>query len=340
MEGKKSLYIHMGQNKTGTSSLQRFCTKHRKELFKLFGMLYPKPPEEPAHRHCAFFPFRPEVWAPLRAEADKRRCSTLLLSNEDLCDSGVQDGDLQKIRALFPDFSINYIIYIKRIDDYCKDWYMQRSKRDRGLNADYNRFVNQLYAKQSLRLHPMQLLKRCEAQVGKERLFVKIYDRSLLLNNNIVDDFFALLGLTLPARLDRSRQYNQSIPARALPCITSSLRGVPLADPLRAAIYDKIINAFTAPELSPLNAKLVPRLLREVDEIDASYLPGYKELYASRAFDLSFPDATAPAHTLLLLDLLYSVLIELEQQKRRRLSYRIAQWCKAGFEGLRKKFDL
>lgn len=313
-----TLYIHFGQQKTGTTSLQRFCTRNRKTLARDCGLLYPTPgtslDEGPLHRHYALFPFDPDKWNKVKKEVDASGCKTILFSNEDLSMTGLDDESLNAIRGLFPGFAVKYIMYARRIDDACKSWYMQSVKRNHMRDMSYETYVGNRDQERSYRLYPSELLAICERQVGRENLILRIYDRDRLVNNSTIDDVFAIMGIKLPEDPDRSRPYNQGIPQEALPLITDTLRKHAVNDPTRKEIYDMIIEAFKEKPQTPLPERLHQEVEKEIERMDA-FIPGYKSLYDKEKLDLSFAPSTISPQERLIIDLLYSVLFELRKKR-------------------------
>lgn len=288
-----------------------------------FGVLYPTPPSSPPHRHASLFPFRQDSWNKVKQEAEASGCSKVLISNEDLSITGIKDEWLDGIRSTFPEFSVSFIIYVRRIDDACKEWYMQSVKRDNMLTTSYESYVDKLLASKSCRLFPTRLLKRCEKQVGKSNLIIRQYDKETLLNGNTVDDLFAILGIGLPDSFDRSRHYNPGIPQEALPLLTDTLRQYQINDPTRVDIYNKIITAFKARQSAPLPSNLLPAVEEEINRLDAAFLPGYKDLFEREELNLKFSYADISPQELLTIDLLYAILFELRKKENKR--FRLAQ---------------
>ena len=123
-----AIYIHLGQQKTGTTSVQRFCLRYRGELQRQLSLYYPLSPTAPHHRHPRLFPFDKKQWETIRREMAASGCTRLLISNEGWYVRGVSDSDLAAIRELFPGAEIFFVLYLRRLDDYCQARYNQRIK--------------------------------------------------------------------------------------------------------------------------------------------------------------------------------------------------------------------
>lgn len=316
-----TLYIHLGQHKTGTTSLQRFCTRNRAALARDFGLLYPAPCENssegPLHRHYSLFPFEQERWDKIRQQVEASGCKKVLLSNEDLSMRGIDDATFKAIGERFPGFAVVYIIYVRRIDDSCKAWYMQSVKRDNMVDVSYESYLAGQDKARSYRLFPSRLLERCERQVGRESLILRIYERERLLEGNIVDDIFSIFGIRLPDDLPRARQYNPGIPQEALPLLTDTLRKHAIRDPTRKEIYDKLIAAFRKAPDASIPDRLAAEVEAEIVRMDG-FIPGFREFHEKSALDFSLAKADISPQELLIIDLLYSILFELRKGQTRR----------------------
>ena len=315
---QRTLYIHFGQQKTGTTSLQRFCTRHRKILATECDLIYPTPGTNPAkgplHRHSLLFPFEAKIWKPIKREIDESGCTKALISNENLTIGGIDQGSFEAIRAFFPDCSIVFILYFRRIDDACKAWYMQGVKRDNMQGITFETFLANCNLERSHRLYPADLIEQCEQQVGRENLLLRLYDREILLNGNIVDDVFSTLDISLPEAIDTSSQYNPGIPQQALPLITDTLRQYSIKDPTRKEIYSKIINAFDEKQETLLPEHIAEEVEKEIERMEA-HIPGYRQIYETRRLNFSLDKGNISPQELLTIDLLYAILFELRKKQ-------------------------
>lgn len=310
-----AIYIHLGQPKTGTTSLQNYCHQYREELKSLAGLYYPPARERPNYRHMSLFPFKREYGESIRREMEKSDCTRLLLSTESLFPDGLSNEDLRAIRDSFPGSEIFLVIYIRRLDDFCRSLYSQWFKTARAEQEGYAAHLNRR-AREGANFAPSRLLRQCEKQVGRDHLLARIYDRSLLKNGNIIDDFFHLMGIAPPESLQQERRDNPSLPVTALPYMTDSLLTSSWKGTFRDDLYQFIGNTFSRPDEHKPDGSLLADMEREIETLDARYLPGYKKLFEKKAFDPSFPELTAPPQDVLTVELLYRILFELREQRR------------------------
>jgi hypothetical protein len=220
---------------------------------------------------------------------------------------------------------------------------MQAAKRDQMTTNSYGTYVARMLHGKSYRLFPSRLLERCVRQVGKENLLIRLYARQRLLKQNIVDDLFSQLDIALPDSMDRSRRYNLGIPEEALPCLTDTLRQYKINDPTRVEIYGKITRAYrwhAGP--TPAPQSYLEALQKEIDTLDATYIPGYKALFDKIKPDLTLKKGNMTQQQLLTIDLLYSLLFELHKRKTRRFLFftRLGEWKTRVLQGLSRFLPL
>tara|TARA_B100002049_G_C16068366_1_gene371579 strand:+ start:380 stop:1351 length:972 start_codon:yes stop_codon:yes gene_type:complete len=133
----KKLYLHIGNPKTGTTAIQRFCYENH-TLLKDQNIFYPI-------RYChESGPHYEVTWAidennqsffqSLLAEFESSRCSSLLISSEMFSTPRYQSSlSVSKTLRMFRDIGfklpdIHSILYIRRQDEYYESIYNERVK--------------------------------------------------------------------------------------------------------------------------------------------------------------------------------------------------------------------
>jgi hypothetical protein len=250
-ESNKTLYLHMGGVKTGTSSIQYFATRERENLLAQYGLYYPHTGRWPAvpsfDIHAELIPPDDRVWKTLRAEVAAQKHSKVLVSCEWMLsqimawarqDPHARDGLLPKIRTYFPDHTIKVILYLRRFDDALKSWVNQVLKSARHnlsfaefpLNAMYENLFHRAIELQEISAYEKRgaphlglALPQIETGIkifGKENVIMRFYDRSWLKEGNAVVDIFDAMGIALQGELleaARRRQDNPKTPDETLP---------------------------------------------------------------------------------------------------------------------------
>ncbi len=300
-ETDRTIYIHMGMYKTGTKSVQFFMSEHR-DFFRRHGVYYPPGSGIDFYRHKNLFPVKRKKFAQIVAQAEKLGCKTIVLSSDTLCREGVSDQSLEDIKKAAPGYQLKYILYVKRIDDIAKDWYLESRKRNYS-NATYKQFIDHQYKNKKSILFPSGLIERCVGQIGGENVIIRNYNAA----QNTVTDFCAIIGLTLPQEMIPQKRYNPNPPYKAVPYFTPAIFSklpyghteVQLEKKLRAAFRPQ-----SASQISPDVAKAVDA---EVERLDADYLPGYRDAFAQRPLSLQCPDLEADPYRVYVAELLHSL---------------------------------
>lgn len=187
----KTLYLHIGTPKTGTSVLQWFFTRNR-ELLKEYGITYPEfgLVDDCHHRiGASFYPpeFRPYyiqypdmLTLEEYAEMIKAIEGDVLLSSELL-----SHGHLAStLRHAIGDIDIRVVVYLRRQDSLLESWYNQEVKLLCGED------IRQFYARVRGMLDYRQgILEGWAAEWGAERIIVRLYEKESFATRHICDDF-------------------------------------------------------------------------------------------------------------------------------------------------------
>ncbi|WP_111745643.1 hypothetical protein [Salinisphaera orenii] len=234
---QKKLYLHIGASKTGTSSLQSYLNDHRDWLQKQ-GFLVPKSERYNHHplvqsilwKFSDYYksakkpPFQgnyASLWQRFHAEVEHSECPVVLVSSEmfpALADAPVRHQSDTMIRWLgeqLKDFDVRVVCYLRPLDRSLKSQYKYFVK-DRRVHLTMAEWVCQQLRHRSIYTEPTTYLDRFVHQFGADNLILRYYDRSNLVNENVIDDFFDLIGLS--SQVDRlgDRESHPSLPDQLL----------------------------------------------------------------------------------------------------------------------------
>lgn len=229
---RPDLVLHIGQSKTGTSSIQRCLSAHRDAL-RREGVLYPRSPGAANHAllPASLVPvarladFHSNVWEGLAPEARLERfrrefaaeldamgpeIRRVIISAEQCSGLLTDVAAIARLRDLLaPRFSaIRVVIYLRRQDQHFASGYTQGLRvgaiRPPALpEGGPERLPGYDYA---------ALLDRWARVFGEAAITPRIFERAAMRNGDAVDDFLHLCGLQLsvPAE-DPARQSNLSL---------------------------------------------------------------------------------------------------------------------------------
>lgn len=193
----KTVYIHLGTGKTGTTALQGFFLKNRNTLIKrnilipLTGMN----PVEGSHHPLAFSLTGPKLTSelyknPLKIDYYKDQLSKevslhkecdILLTSEIF--PACREELMKFIQQLFPDYHIVLIIYLRRQDSLVEANYIQAVKQ-----GEETRPIEQ-YLKETPQWNYLSFLDSC-VEICKPRSFiVRAYEKKQFYKHNILADF-------------------------------------------------------------------------------------------------------------------------------------------------------
>lgn len=229
------LYLHIGTEKTGTTSVQKYLRKNR-ELLARRGILYPEAPGPQNHTGLAAAaqeigkvgPLRKslgltgedavrkhriEMMAALEAELAARPYGKAVMSGEHCSSLLGEDGEVRwlkdKLAPLFE--TIRVVVYLRRQDDFLLSLYSTAVKSgaaypirvppEKALKARYDHWG---------------LLERWARVFGREAIICRRFERATLRNGDIIDDFLDAAGIDPGADFERPEDVNESLDAETL----------------------------------------------------------------------------------------------------------------------------
>lgn len=195
---KKTLYLHIGMGKTGTTALQSFFWTNR-ELLAKNGILYPYLGMiEGAHHLLS--PYHPsflkedcnfvdvDVWGPMLLNAVQ---PNILISSE-LMVWASEESVIQFCEKLKQLFQVKIVIYLRRQDNIIMASYNQVIK-DGSQRENLN---DSELEKLFLQFNYEQKLKPWRTALGKENIIVRPYEKGQFYEGDIIKDFMHyVLGL-------------------------------------------------------------------------------------------------------------------------------------------------
>lgn len=208
--------LHIGVEKTGSTSIQTYLTRNREALLKK-GILYAQSLSLPNNDFLVAFShdpnkksdirakytipdsaneiekFKNKVDSDLREEIEKHNPSRLIISNEHLTSRLGSVEELDRVFDFLYKFSddIELLIYLRRQDSLLESLYS--TAMIAGNTYDFNTYLRKLRNRHDL--HYYSLLKMWERFIPKEKMKIRIFEKEKLLNQDIVDDFLDQVGI-------------------------------------------------------------------------------------------------------------------------------------------------
>ncbi len=243
------VYIHIGTEKTGTTSLQNFFQINRQRLYEE-GVCYPEGPGKEKHFSLSIFCrenserddlnirtgldteekitlFKKEFPERLEKEVSEgnRNCQKLILSSEHLSSRLYRKEELQRLKELVKPYSDKpkIIVYLRRQDDYLissYSTYVKSGGREPFRIPGENKSSRQRY-------DYYHILKAWKEVFGKENMMVGVYDEAELVRGDIIEDFLFKTGIQIrqdyrmperrngsldPVTLEYLRMFNKDVP--------------------------------------------------------------------------------------------------------------------------------
>ena len=195
----KTLYIHIGRPKVGSTAIQRFLKFNRERLLEQ-GILYPRTGERENASHLLAEAMSAEdvaareaLFTELVAEIDAADCQSAILSSENFY--FVDPGQLA---ACFPErFQVKIVCYVRRQDEVLVSSYIQEMKDGSLEPEDEQNLDRYLGGKERLRLLDYKaMLDNWAAVFGEGNIVVRVFEKGQL-KGNLFGDIMDVLGLYL-----------------------------------------------------------------------------------------------------------------------------------------------
>ena len=182
----KTIFLHIGTLKTGTSAIQDFLVLNRKALSKQ-GILYPQ-----KSRRDYFKTRDGETIVPAQkfknyqklVHLSRTKDRHVILSNEAFS----LMYDASAIKAAIGDVETVIICYLRRQDDFIQSYYNQEVK----LAGNYRKI--KAYQPPTT-LDYYELLDRWARIFGRENIIVRLYEKQQFKDQDLIVDFLTLFGI-------------------------------------------------------------------------------------------------------------------------------------------------
>lgn len=250
-----AIFVHIGLNKTGTSSLQKFCCVNR-DVLAAHGLVYPDAGiHDSAHYGLSkmLIGMPPDGSVPT-AEDLEQIISTALLRGKDVLVSSeylftAANDHVAQVHQYFSRFNVSQkiIVYLRRHDLWIKSLFNQKIKTSYDVcQSDIRDYAISLLGSEEFDIKYSRMLDRWAEYFGAENVIVRPFEISRFYAGELLWDFLSIIRGDLPSLLQQESlqplRVNDSIPDHVLGLV-SHVRGASLDSALKDAITDLISTA-------------------------------------------------------------------------------------------------
>jgi hypothetical protein len=211
----KTIYLHIGMSKTGSTSVQKMFSKHA-DYFAQNDLYYPKSCRNDISHHtlAEFFKFEKyaEKARDLANEILLCQHSRILLSSELF--EHMNPLMWQRAMAFFRPHKLKVIIYLRRQDDAMISIYNELVKKH-ALKTSFNDFIQTSPLRDNFNYRKM--LGIIEQQVGLDNMLVGLFCQATLEEGNICPDLLHKIdkNVLLPKVYQLEKENSSLSPATA-----------------------------------------------------------------------------------------------------------------------------
>lgn len=257
---KSIAYIHIGLEKTGTTTLQEFFFLNRDNLAKA-GIHFMSSPGTKNHTDLAVYAydktlgdliiqknlqtpeardaFRESFLVRFKSEIQqaKTKDSHLLVSCEHLSSRVFSKDEIRKLLGLFIHYGYQakVIVYLRRQDQYLLSTYSTWLKSGAMAELNENAYKRKRY-------DYLSLLEMWSEVIGDDNMIVKIFERNQMYKQDLLQDFLMILGIKQNTNyIEPPKNLNKSLDTSKLQFLKSINSLIPSAidghkNPLRGEL--------------------------------------------------------------------------------------------------------
>jgi len=222
----KTIFIHIGLEKTGTTSIQNFLFNNAEQLKQKY--IFYSTMLDKDQRSLSIYSGQskyirglvskdkeikikkelPQTIKSIIDKFEKSNCTNLVFSNEHLSSRLKDTNDLKNLKELFKPYNypIKIVIYVRNQVDLLESLYFEFIKSG-GKDSLSNWSKDFTF----IEIDFNKLLKEWGSVFGNESIIVSLFDRKNLKNGDIIDDFLDLLLVQSDEKFIRSNNQNLSL---------------------------------------------------------------------------------------------------------------------------------
>lgn len=227
--------LHIGVEKTGTTSIQKFLALNRDAL-RTRSILFPQSPGVSNHTllagyaandasrddiriangiesHDDLLLFRERFEAAFTREVEDAACDTVIMSGEHCSSRLVTPEEVGRLhQLLYRVFeAVRVIVYLRRQDEFMVSSYSSAVKSGLEQKLALPRLEGEMQ-----RYDFAKILDRWGGVFGRDAMEVRLFGRSAMVNGSSVDDFIRATGLPPDLPYEMPNEENRSLGSAAL----------------------------------------------------------------------------------------------------------------------------
>jgi hypothetical protein len=193
----KTLYLHIGAGKTGTTSIQQMLFDNQEKL-KENDFLYIT--ESHNINHSNIIHWQPNMresiiksFGILKDKFLKSSCDNMIISSENMM--GLNVEYLNIIKEIFKDsFSIKIIVYLRNQIEHLPTHFLEKQKRPipypgYNIKSFFNKFKDTFCNEHNI------VMNIWEKVYGRENIIIRVFDKKSLEKGNVCEDFAKVLNI-------------------------------------------------------------------------------------------------------------------------------------------------
>lgn len=197
---EKTIFLHIGLHKTGTTSIQYFAATFEEKLLEV-GILYPKAgrPDKSygsaqygQHKLAWYIRQKNGIlhntdWVELRKEIKDTNASIILISSEDF--ETLDTNQIKEVYEYLKIYDVKIILYLRNPTDFLLSAYKQRVK-----SGKYYKPIDVFVDESISRCDYISLIDRWIRVFERDRIIIKRFEECAKLG--LVNSFFSLIGIS------------------------------------------------------------------------------------------------------------------------------------------------
>ncbi len=209
------IIIHGGTGKTGSTSIQTALAQNQQALAALGirSLVSNRTNNTRSTKHRIAWRDSTDIsWVRLREELDqiKDTDDTFILSNENVF--SLRDDHLEHFASQFEGFDVAVLVYVREQTDYLQTLLLQHQKREnKQIDLTDRRQIQAWIDRRIDSIDYHRMAERMEKTFGTGTFHARVFDRELLINKDLLADFFACVGITDTSSLNLSTHTNSSL---------------------------------------------------------------------------------------------------------------------------------